>query len=124
MLKGTESLFVALVCKRGAGKFAQYPAGEVIERIHEVLSPLGAVVGVANSGGAAIVRVSPDNANAVLAAVATVPGVLSAELVTAGSAADASWPGSRGRGGGDETVAEVDHAGDSLNSHVEKPVQN
>ena len=72
MSKGTESLFIVLVCKEGHGKFAEYPAIEVLERIHEVLSPLGAVVGVPNGGGTAIVRVPSDSANAVLAAVANV----------------------------------------------------
>jgi hypothetical protein len=81
MSRRTGSLCVVLACKRGTGKFAEYPAVEVIERIHEVLGPLGAVVGVPNGGGTATIRVTPDSADAVLAAVATVLGVLSAELV-------------------------------------------
>jgi hypothetical protein len=124
MSKGTQRLSVVLVCKRGTEKFAEYPAVEVIERIHKVVSPLGAVVGVSNGGGTAIVRVSCDSANAVLAAVATVPGVLSAELVMAEAAAGALSAGNRGRARGDETLVEVDHGGDSLSSHVEKPARN
>ena len=99
MSKGTESLFIVLVCKRGTGKFAEYPAIEVIERIHDVLCPLGAVVGVPNGGGTAIVRVPSDSADAVLAAVVTVPGVLSADLVKAEAAAAASRVGNRGGAG-------------------------
>ena len=96
MSKGTESLFVVLACKSGTGEFAEYPAIEVMERIHEVLCPLGVVVGVQNGGGTATIRVTPDSADAVLAAVAAVPGVLSAELVKAEAAAAASRVGNRG----------------------------
>ena len=96
MSKGTESLFVVLVCKKGTGEFAEYPAVEVMERIHEVLCPLGAVVGVTNGGGIATIRVTPDSADAVLAAVVAVPGVLSADLVKAEAAAAASRVGNRG----------------------------
>ena len=94
--KEIESLTVVLACKRGTGKFAEYPAVEVMERIHAVLMPLGAVVGVSNGGGTAAIRVTPDNADAVLAAVATVPGVLSAELVKAQAAVAGSQEGNRG----------------------------
>jgi hypothetical protein len=93
--KETESLFVVLACKRGTGKFAEYPAVDVMERIHAALDPLGAVVGVPNGGGTATIRVPPDSADEVLAAVATIPGVLSAELVKADATAAASRAGNR-----------------------------
>jgi len=95
MSKATESLFVVLACERGTGEFADYPAVDVMERINAVLSPLGAVVGVSNGRGIATIRVTPDNTEAVLAAVAALPGVLSAELVMGDAAAAESRAGNR-----------------------------
>jgi len=75
---------IVLTCKKGAGKFADYPDIEVLERVQAVLGPLNAVVGVATGGDVATIRVASDNADDVLAAVAPIPGVLSAELKSDG----------------------------------------
>ena len=95
MSRATESAFVALTCATGAGRFAGYPDVEVMQRIDAVISRWGAVVGVADRGGLATIRVTADKADALLAAVAALPGVLCAKLIN-----DESGGGHFAGGGG------------------------
>jgi len=73
---------IVLLCKKGAGEFADYPDIEVMQRINAALVPFDAVVGVTARGGMATIRADRTRADAVLASIVGLPGVLFADLET------------------------------------------